>query len=125
VQFCQLPHYNGLIDRSVSVSYTHKVGQFNGTYAAAIAGIARSTKWDRMKAQGRDTAPDWRAVSEAAAGDDFPVQKIMDALLAKKHLLRSLPAIAKKHAVPEVVIERAMGRHLEVASAVAELRHTL
>jgi len=91
----------------------------------ATAGIARSTKWDCMKAQGRDTAPDWRAVSEAAAGGDFRVQKIMDALLAKEDLLRSLPAIARKHAVPEVVIERAMGRHLEVASAVAELRHTL
>jgi serine/threonine-protein kinase HipA len=91
----------------------------------ATAGIARSTKWDCMKAQGRDTAPDWRAVSEAAAGGDFPAQKIRDALLAKEELLRSLPAIGRKHAVPEVVIERAMGRHSEVASAVAELRHNL
>jgi len=54
-----------------------------------------------------------------------PVGNLLDALLAKEDLLWSLPAIARKHAVPEVVIERAMGRHLEVAEAVAELRHTL
>jgi hypothetical protein len=78
-----------------------------------------------MKAQGRDTAPDWREVSEAAAGGDFPAQEIMDVLLAKEDLLRSLPAIARKHAVPEVVIERALARHLELAEAVAELRRTL
>jgi serine/threonine-protein kinase HipA len=90
----------------------------------ATAGIARSTKWDCMSAQGRDSAPDWAEVCRVAAGTDLPSAEIMKALLAKEDLLRSLPTIARKHAVSEAVIQRAIVRHEEMAESVARLRHS-
>jgi serine/threonine-protein kinase HipA len=88
----------------------------------ASGGVARSTKWDCMKSQGRDSAPDWRQVCMVAAGATLSASAIMKALLAKENLLRALPETARQHGVPEVVIEKAMSRHLEMAEAIAELR---
>lgn len=85
--------------------------------------IARSSKWACLRDLGRDHDPDWATVCEAAAGDRLEPRDLMEALLEKEPLIRQIPQIARRHGVPEEVIERACNRHLEIADGIAEL-HT-
>lgn len=87
--------------------------------------IVRSTKWQCMKARGRDHDPDWAEVCRAAAGDTLPAEEIMAALAEKEGFLRELPDIAKQHGIRPEVIERACARHRDIADRIAELRPAL
>lgn len=88
----------------------------------STATMNRSTKWECMRRRGRDYSPDWKEVCEAAAGDNMSPLPIMEALLEKEELLRSLPDLAVRHGVPQEVTDRALVRHIEIADGISELR---
>lgn len=84
--------------------------------------INRATNWECMRLANQDTNPDWREVCEAVARPDVPAAALMEALAAKEDLLRALPEIARKHAVPETVVKHVIVKHEEMADGVAKLR---
>ena len=84
----------------------------------------RSTKWECMKAEGRDYNPDWREVCKAAAGDNLQADHIMAALAEKEEFIQSLPTIAKKHGTPDEVISQAMVAHTQIADSIAVMANT-
>jgi len=86
--------------------------------------IMRSTKWECMKAEGRDYNPDWREVCKAAAGDNLQADHIMAALAEKEEFIQSLPTIAKKHGTPDEVISQAMVAHTQIADSIAVMANT-
>lgn len=83
--------------------------------------VVRSTKWQCMKARGRDHDPDWAEVCRTAAGDTLPAETIMMALAEKEDFLRELPDIARQHGIRPEVVKRACARHLDIAERIAEL----
>jgi serine/threonine-protein kinase HipA len=85
--------------------------------------IPRSTTWECMRRAGRDTNPDWREVCEAVAGPGVPAEELMAALAEKEDLLRALPEIARRHDVPDSVVENVIVRNVEMADGVAKLRN--
>lgn len=87
--------------------------------------ILRSTKWECMKAHGRDHNPDWKVVCEAAAGNDLPAKRIMQALANKVSFIRSLPDIGRKHGLSDEVIDQAFKAHKDIADAIAAMAHAL
>jgi serine/threonine-protein kinase HipA len=87
----------------------------------APAVVARSTKWECMKAEGRDYNPDWEVVARVAAGDDLPSSEVLAALAEKADFVRRIPEIAAKHAVAAEVAERAFASHGEIADGLAAL----
>ena len=88
----------------------------------SAAVIVRSTKWECMKADGRDYDPDWKVVCEAAAGDDLPADEIVKALCEKETLIRSLPDIGRRHGLSDDVIGTAFAAHEDIADAIAEMK---
>ena len=76
-----------------------------------------------MRADGRDYNPDWKVVSKVAADKDLPAEKIMEALLHKEHLFRSLPEIGRRNGLPKDVIDRAFSAHTEIADSIAEMKN--
>ncbi|KAA0676753.1 type II toxin-antitoxin system HipA family toxin [Azospirillum brasilense] len=82
--------------------------------------IRRSTRWACMG--GRDAAPDWSVICEAAAEGVMAVEDLMAAVAGKEAFLRDLPAIAHRHGVPEEAVETACRRHREMADSVAALK---
>jgi serine/threonine-protein kinase HipA len=85
------------------------------------AAVARSTKWECMKPEGRDYNPDWKVVCEAAAGNDLPANAIMQALAQKVKFLRSLPDIGRKHGLPDKVIDEAFAASVAIADGIATM----
>ncbi|MGV7215769.1 HipA domain-containing protein [Bradyrhizobium sp. UFLA05-112] len=83
--------------------------------------IPRSTTWECMRLQNRDTPPDWRQVCEAVAAPGVPADRLMERLAAKENLLRALPDLARQHEVPEAVVQNAIIRNKEMADGVAKL----
>lgn len=82
--------------------------------------IGRATKWACMK--GGDATPDWATICEAAAGAVMAPAALMAALAEKEGFLRDLPAIARRHGVPEEAIDRACRFHADMADRVALLK---
>ena len=85
--------------------------------------IPRTTKWECMLSQNRDTDPDWRVVCEAVAAPGVPAADLMARLAAKEDLLRALPDLARKHDVPDSVVTSAIAKNEEMADGVAKLRN--
>jgi serine/threonine-protein kinase HipA len=85
--------------------------------------IPRSTIWECMRLQNRDTNPDWREVCEAVASPAVPAEDLMEALAAKEDALRQLPEMAKRAGVPDSVIEHVIVRNEEMADGVAALKN--
>jgi serine/threonine-protein kinase HipA len=83
--------------------------------------VARSTKWECMKSEGRDYNPDWEIVALAAAGGELPADEIVSALAEKAEFVRRIPEIAAKHAIAAEVAERAFASHGEIADGLAAL----
>lgn len=83
--------------------------------------VARSTKWECMKAKGLDYNPDWNVVAQAAAGDDLSAEDIKRALADKAHFIRRISDIAHKHGVSDDVAERAFASHNEIADGLDAL----
>jgi len=86
----------------------------------AREGIVRSTRWATMRESGRDHRPDWRSICGELAPDPAE-QKVLATALAKfaEHL-RQVPAITKDLGASPEILERAMGRCIEVADSVLE-----
>ncbi|MBR0822408.1 HipA domain-containing protein [Bradyrhizobium liaoningense] len=85
--------------------------------------IPRATIWECMRLSNQDTNPDWRVVCEAVARPDVPAETLMEALAAKEDLLRALPELARRHDVPETVVEHVIVKHEKMADGVAKLRN--
>lgn len=83
--------------------------------------VARSTKWECMREQGRDYDPDWKIVCEAAAGGELDPKAIMAALADKADFLRNLRDIGKRHRLSDDVLKRAFAHTEKMANAVTML----
>ena len=66
--------------------------------------------------------PDWSIVCETAADGVMAPEKLQAILAGKEQFVRSLPAIARRHNVPEEVIEQALGRCDEIADTLGALK---
>jgi len=86
------------------------------------AAIVRSTKWECMKAESRDYNPDWKTVCEAAAGDVLSAEDMIEAISAKEDFVRALPEAARKHGLPDDMINRAFSATEAVADAIAAMK---
>jgi serine/threonine-protein kinase HipA len=88
------------------------------------ATIIRSTKWECMRADGRDYNPDWKMVCEAAAGDALSADGIVERLAAIEDAVRSLPETGRKHGLPDEVVERAFSASEAIADGIAAMKLT-
>lgn len=52
-----------------------------------------------------------------------PADRLMERLAAKENLLRALPDLARRHDVPDSVVQNAIIRNKEIADGVAKLRN--
>ncbi|HLP69044.1 MAG TPA: HipA domain-containing protein [Rhizobium sp.] len=84
----------------------------------AKEGIVRSTRWAMMREGGRDHLPDWKRIC-AELMPDPEAHKALDATLAEfaEHL-RQASAVAKDMGASPEILERAMGRGMEIADSV-------
>ncbi|PWL16587.1 type II toxin-antitoxin system HipA family toxin [Falsochrobactrum shanghaiense] len=84
----------------------------------AKEGIVRSTRWAAMRDIGRDHLPDWRRISSELF-PDFEEQKTLGPILSHfaEGLLRA-PALAKDMRASSEILDRAMGRCVEIADSV-------
>ncbi len=88
----------------------------------APADTGRPTKWACMRASGRDHAPDWTIVCEAAAGNDLDPGALLAILREAEERVRALPRTAREHGVPEAVVSRAIGdRPAGIADTIAAI----
>lgn len=84
----------------------------------AKEGIVRSTRWAMMQDVGRDHLPDWKRIC-AELMPDSAEQKALAAMLAEfaEHL-RQAPAMAKELGAASDILDRAMGRCIEITDSV-------
>lgn len=89
----------------------------------AKEGIVRSTRWVMMRDGGRDHLPDWKRICAELMPDPVE-QKALAATLAEfaKHL-RQAPAMAKDMGASPDILDRAMGRGIEIADSVLATCH--
>lgn len=89
----------------------------------AKEGIVRSTRWAMMRDGGRDHLPDWKCIGAELIPDPVE-QKALAATLAEfaEHL-RGAPAIAKDLGASPDILDRAMGRCIEIADSVLAACH--
>lgn len=89
----------------------------------AKEGIVRSTRWAMMRDGGRDHLPDWKRIcAELMSNPDE--QKALAATLTEfaEHL-RQAPAVAKDMGASPDILDRAMGRCIEIAYSVSAACH--
>ena len=89
----------------------------------AKEGIVRSTRWALMREVGRDHLPDWKRICTEMMPDPAE-QKVLTATLKEfATQLRQAPDVAKEmNAAPEIM-NRAMGRCIEIADSVLAACH--
>ncbi len=89
----------------------------------AREGIVRSTRWAMMRDGGRDHLPHWKSIC-AELTIDAAEQKALAATLSEfaEHLHRA-PAMAKDLGAPLDILDRAMGRCIEIADSVLTACH--
>ena len=83
-------------------------------------GIVRSTRWNVMRASHRDTNPDWKAVCDAIFPDPQLANRLMSEIACFAAALKNAPQMAIELGATGEVVERAMGRCVEIAEAVIE-----
>jgi serine/threonine-protein kinase HipA len=83
-------------------------------------GVMRHTRWACLNRN--DLVPDWSIVCEAAAEGVMKPEALLAILAGKERHVRSLPAMARRHGVPEEVIGQAFGRCDEIADSLAALK---
>ncbi|MDQ0322585.1 serine/threonine-protein kinase HipA [Pararhizobium capsulatum DSM 1112] len=84
----------------------------------AKEGIVRSTRWAMMRDGGRDHLPDWKRIC-AELMPDPAEQKALAAKLSEfAEPLRQAPTMAKDMGATPEILERAMGRSIEIADSV-------
>lgn len=87
----------------------------------AKEGVVRSTRWATMRDEGRDHFPDWRRICEELMPDPL-LQKALAAMLSEfAERLFEAPAMAKGMGAPPDILERAMGRCIEIADCVLDV----
>jgi serine/threonine-protein kinase HipA len=71
----------------------------------APADMGRPTKWACMRSSSRDHAPNWAVVCAVAAAGVLSADDIVEGLLARLPQFEAMTSLAKKHGVPESVIQ--------------------
>ncbi|NKJ38674.1 HipA domain-containing protein [Rhizobium sp. SG570] len=89
----------------------------------AKEGIVRSTRWAMMRDGGRDHLPDWKRICTELMPNPEEQKVLAAALSAFAEHLRQGPAMAKNMAAAPEVLERAMGRCIEIADSVLAACH--
>ena len=89
----------------------------------AKEGIARSTRWAMMCDGGRDHLPDWKHICGALMPDPAEHKALAGALTEFAEHLRHAPAIAKDLGASPDILDRAMGRCIEITDSVLAACH--
>ncbi|MEK1933151.1 MAG: HipA domain-containing protein [Pararhizobium sp.] len=85
----------------------------------AKEGIVRSTRWALMRDGGRDHLPDWERICAELMPDLDERTRLSAALNAFAGRLRQAPHMAKGMGAPSEILERAMGRCVEISDSVS------
>ncbi|MEV5058008.1 type II toxin-antitoxin system HipA family toxin [Agrobacterium radiobacter] len=84
----------------------------------AKEGIVRSTRWAMMRDGGRDHLPDWKRICAELIPDPDEQKALAAELSVFAEYLRQTPAMAKNMGGSAEILERAMGRCIEIAESV-------
>ena len=84
----------------------------------AKEGIVRSTRWAMMRDGGRDHLPDWKRICAELIPDPDEQNALAADLSVFAEYLRQTPAMAKDMGGSPEILERAMGRCIEIAESV-------
>ena len=84
----------------------------------AKEGIVRSTRWAMMRDVGRDHLPDWKRICAELIPDPDEQNALAADLSVFAEYLRQTPAMAKDMGGSPEILERAMGRCIEIAESV-------
>ena len=84
----------------------------------AREGIVRSTRWAVMRDGGRDHLPDWKLVCGELMPDPAEQKALVATLCEFAERLRQAPAMAKELGASRDVLDRAMGRCMEITDSV-------
>ena len=84
----------------------------------AKEGIVRSTRWAMMRDGGRDHLPDWKRICAELIPDPDEQNALATELSVFAEYLRQTPAMAKDMGGSPEILERAMGRCIEIAESV-------
>jgi len=84
----------------------------------AKEGIVRSTRWAMMRDGGRDHLPDWKRICAELIPDPDEQKALAAGLSVFAGYLRQTPAMAKDMGGSPEILERAMGRCIEIAESV-------
>ncbi|WCK79878.1 type II toxin-antitoxin system HipA family toxin [Agrobacterium fabrum] len=84
----------------------------------AKEGIVRSTRWAMMRDGGRDHLPDWKRICAELIPDPDEQNALAAELSVFAEYLRQTPAMAKDMGGSQEILERAMGRCIEIAESV-------
>ncbi len=84
----------------------------------AKEGIVRSTRWDMMRDGGRDHLPDWKHICAELMSNADQQKALTAALCVFAEHLRHAPNMAREMGASPDILERAMGRCLEIADGV-------
>ncbi|WP_416797461.1 type II toxin-antitoxin system HipA family toxin [Ciceribacter azotifigens] len=84
----------------------------------AKEGIVRSTRWAMMRDGGLDHLPDWERISAELVPDPAEQRALAAALYAFAGQLRLAPGMARDMGASPEVVERAMGRCMEITDGV-------
>ena len=84
----------------------------------AKEGIVRSTRWAMMRDGGRDHLPDWKHICGELMPDPAEQRALAATLAIFAEHLRQAPAIAKEMGASSDILDRAMGRSIEIADSV-------
>lgn len=89
----------------------------------AKEGIVRSTRWAMMRDGGRDHLPDWKRICAELIPDPDEQNALAAELSVFAEYLRQTPAMAKDMGGSPEILERAMGRCIEIAESVLAACH--
>jgi serine/threonine-protein kinase HipA len=85
----------------------------------AKEGIIRSTRWACMRDAGRDHLPDWKLICAELMPDPDEQAHLTTTLSQFAERLRQAPQMAKDIGAPPEILDRAMGRCIEIADSVS------
>ncbi|MFK0684011.1 HipA domain-containing protein [Ochrobactrum sp. BD67] len=88
----------------------------------AKEGIVRSTRWAMMREGGRDYLPDWKRICAELMPDPEEQNELAAELSEFAEHLRLVPGMAKNMRASPEILERAMGRCIEIADSVLAIR---
>lgn len=89
----------------------------------AKEGIVRSTRWAMMRDSGRDHLPDWKRICAELLPDPDEQKALAAALCEFANHMRLAPDMAKDMGASLEILERAMGRCIEITDSVLAACH--